>query len=189
MVSQAIGGCSFIINGERCGSKSHTKMYHKPRKPIAKTPLKRSVWDDKTKLVKVPLVKKKKAETRGKLVKKLDQVFSRYIRLLEPEFCVTCNDAKPRKELQNGHFYTRGRYSTRWDEMNCHPQCYKCNVILNGNYIKYTMYMINRYGTDAVNDLEIKSTTQQKIPTPTLKDLIEEYKEKVKELEKLHGTE
>jgi hypothetical protein len=33
----------------------------------------------------------------------------------------------------------------RYSEENCHPQCYKCNVILNGNYRNYHKYMINKY--------------------------------------------
>lgn len=33
----------------------------------------------------------------------------------------------------------------RFSEINCHPQCKQCNIFLNWNYPKYTIYMINRY--------------------------------------------
>ena len=66
--------------------------------------------------------------TRSKLVKKLDAVFSQYIRLKDAdEFgnatCFTCGKVDHWKKLQNGHFQSRKHYATRWDEMNCQVQC------------------------------------------------------------------
>ena len=124
--------------------------------------------------------------SRGKLVRKLDSVYSQYIRLKDSvggdATCVTCGITKPWKELQNGHFYTRGRYSTRWDDDNCHVQCYRCNVALKGNYIAYTKYMINRYGMDFVDELERKSLNSEKITTVGLAELIQFYQDKVNEM-------
>lgn len=160
---------------KECGSVFHTKMYHKPRKPIQRTAIKRTVKP----------VKKKKAPTRGQLVKKLDAAFSQYIRSKDARDgvaeCVTCHTVADWKTLQNGHFYTRGRYATRWDEMNCHVQCYRCNVALKGNYIEYTKYMIDRYGREAVDELDAKSRTTVKVTTQEIKELTELYKNKVKE--------
>ena len=72
--------------------------------------------------------------TRSKLVKKLDAVFSQYIRLKDAdEFgnatCFTCGKVDHWKKLQNGHFQSRKHYATRWDEMNCQVQCVSgCNM-------------------------------------------------------------
>lgn len=169
MVSQAKSGC------RECGSVFHTRMYHKPMKPLKRTAIK----------IKPIAPKKKRAESRSQVVKKLDTVFSQYIRLKDAvdgqASCVTCGTTKEWKGLQNGHFYTRGRYPTRWDELNCHVQCVACNVFLNGNYIMYTKYMFDRYGRDAVDLLELKSLTPVKIPTFILKEYIEHYKNKIKE--------
>lgn len=66
--------------------------------------------------------------------------------------------------------------------MNCHPQCARCNVFLKGNYINYTRYMIDRFGREAVDQLEVKSKSTIKISTPELEEKIEYYKKKVKEL-------
>lgn len=134
----------------------------------------------------------KKAKTRTQLVKELDRVFSQYIRLRKSfggeATCVTCGVTKPWKEQQAGHFYTRGRYPTRWHEDNVHVQCYRCNVLLKGNYISYTKYMINVYGMEYIDSLEIASLSTGKITTPTLKDMIEDYKIRVDALLKMKDS-
>ena len=162
-----------------CKELGHSKFYCKKRP--AKTPKRTAI---KTTIKKtVPNKPKKRTESRSKLVKKLDSIFSQYIRLRDDnKGCVTCGDIKPWKEMQNCHFYTRGRQPTRWDETNCHSGCYRCNVILKGNYIKYTIYMMDRYGREVVDGLERKSLSGVKISTPELREMIEEYKIKVKEL-------
>lgn len=133
-----------------------------------------------------------KKMSRSQIVKKLDSVFSQYIRLSNSvggdATCVTCGITKPWKEQQNGHFYTRGRYPTRWNEQNCHVQCVACNVFLKGNYINYTKYMIDRYGRAAVDELEVLSLSSQKISTPVLLEMVERYKAAVKELETGYRT-
>lgn len=127
-----------------------------------------------------------KKKTRGQLVKDLDKAFSRYIRLRDSfrgeATCVTCGDTKQWKQMQAGHFYTRGRYPTRWHEDNVHVQCYRCNVLLKGNYIKYTRFMLARFGEDLVDELETISLSSIKIPTPTLKEMIEDYEGRVTQM-------
>ena len=123
-----------------------------------------------------------KAKTRSYYVKKLDAVFSKHIRTSEAVdgigTCVTCGVSRPWLQMQNGHFFSRSRYGTRWDEVNCHTQCVACNMFLKGNYINYTRYMIDRYGREAVDELEIKSKTPIKIPTNDIKDRITELSQK-----------
>jgi hypothetical protein len=181
-----------------CGSTEHTSFYcfDKPRKPIKlsvvrskplrdalakKTSSKSSIRKNPIKKSLKP-VRKSRRPARGVLVRRLDAIYSQYIRLSEPNVCVTCGEQKHWKELQNGHFYSRGRYATRWEDLNCHPQCARCNVFLKGNYINYTRYMIDRFGREAVDQLEVKSKSTIKISTPELEEKIEYYKKKVKEL-------
>lgn len=124
--------------------------------------------------------------SRSQTIKKLDSVFSKFIRLRDSvdgyASCVTCGGTKTWKEQQCGHFFTRGRYATRWDENNCFTQDYRCNVALNGNYINYTKYMIDRFGREHVDELEKKSLTMIKISTIELNEKIAYYDKKVKEL-------
>lgn len=128
-------------------------------------------------------VDKNKPKSRSKLVKELDAIFSKYIRLRDDGGgCVTCGVVKPWKEMQACHFYSRGRYPTRWHESNVFSGCYRCNVILKGSYINYTRYMIDRFGRQFVDDLEFLSLNGEKISTPKLREMIEEYTLKVEEL-------
>lgn len=171
MTSQAKSGC------KNCGRLGHTQSMcpTKPRKPLPRVSVKKKV--------KVPTKKKPKAKTRSYYVKELDRVFSIYIRQSKSvngmATCVTCGTVKPWREMQNGHFFTRGRYGTRWNEDNCFPQDAACNVFLKGNYIKYTTFMIDQYGREFLDELERSSLAKVKIPTSVIKEKIEEYSKKV----------
>lgn len=55
--------------------------------------------------------------------------------------------------MQNGHFVSRANYKYRWDEHNCRPQCYKCNIIFSGNYKIYTLKMITEYGRERIEEM------------------------------------
>lgn len=89
----------------------------------------------------MPKVAKKLS--RSKLVKKLDTVFSQYIRLSNADKngnckCVTCDKTFFWKEIQAGHFMSRKHYSIRWDERNVKPQCLACNVYRYGEQYKFS---------------------------------------------------
>lgn len=160
-----------------CGLKGHSKSYCKtrPRTPIKTT-------SKKTKKTKSKL----KKVSRSQLVKKLDSVFSQYIRLKDAKdgiaTCVTCGTKDEWKNMQNGHFVSRGKYSTRWSELNCHVQCLRCNVFLKGNYINYTLYMIDRYGREKVDELKSESMELAKFSSQQLKEMIDFYSGEVKKL-------
>ena len=49
----------------------------------------------------------------------------------------------------------------RFSEVNCHPQCQQCNVFLNWNYLKYTMYMINEYWLEKTQEMINDKTTKE----------------------------
>lgn len=129
----------------------------------------------------------KKKLNRSKLVKKLDAVFSQYVRLHYSNKngiceCYTCWEKLPRKKIQNGHFISRGNYKYRWDINNCRPQCMWCNIFKHGNYIEYTTRMIDEYGIDVIN--KMKSDKELiKISTPDIELLIDTYKDMVEQLE------
>lgn len=70
------------------------------------------------------------------LKKKLDAVFSQYIRHKYAKNglvkCYTCSTIKPIKEMQNGHWIPRNVLATRFEEKNCRPQCVGCNMFNKG---------------------------------------------------------
>ena len=85
--------------------------------------------------------------SRKGLVKKLDTIFSIFIRLrkaneLGEVSCYTCGKKDHYKKMQCGHFMSRKHYSTRWEELNCQVQCYSCNVMRYGEQYKYGLISI-----------------------------------------------
>lgn len=69
-----------------------------------------------------------KPKTVSRLVKELDALFSRFIRLsfVDNEGnvkCYTCSYKAPLKKMQAGHFVSRFYKETRWNEDNVRPQC------------------------------------------------------------------
>lgn len=182
--------CKFILpNGSKCGSVFHTAMFHKPKTPIKRTAIKpsyKSITAGKfesieTKPVSLRHARKKKTEGRSPLVKRLDNVFSKYIRKKYAvdgmTACVTCGVVKRWQEQQNGHYMSRGHLPTRWDEENCAPQCVACNVFKKGNYTEYVLWMIDKYGVDKLEELKVKANSGLKITTIEIREIIEKYSE------------
>jgi len=121
-----------------------------------------------------------KKPTRGKLVKKLDVVFSKYIRLSSADnkgmcTCVTCGKQYHWKNIQAGHFMSRKHYSTRWDEKNVKPQCVGCNMFKSGEQYKYSLFL----GLELSNELYLKSKDIVKFSSQDLQDMINDYKAKL----------
>ena len=168
-----------------CGKRSYNEycMQHKPRTPIKarSKPLQATITKKTHKLSTKAKKPTKKPVKRSKVVKDLDAIFSQYIRLKESDeygfcICVTSGQKMFWTEAQCGHFVSRGKYPTRWDETNCHPQSVYSNIFLKGDYINYTIYMIDRYGREYVDELIDRSKQSVKIPTAELVDKIDYYK-------------
>lgn len=90
--------------------------------------------------------------TTSKLKKKLDAIFSKYIRAKYPKLCYTCR--KPSDKLQNGHFVSRQYLATRWSEDNCRPQCWGCNGYGRGQLLDFEENLIKEIGKKKVEALK-----------------------------------
>jgi len=122
--------------------------------------------------------------SRKTIVKKLDAIFSKYVRLKDADFkgnciCVTCGRSYYWKEIQAGHFISRKHYSTRWDERNVKPQCYSCNVMRYGEQYKYSKYL----GIELSEDLLNLSYKIVKFSNSELMEMTLTYNKLVQELE------
>jgi len=128
-----------------------------------------------------PLLKSRRSDPIT--LKSWIQYFSQYIRQRDDgKGCVTCGVIKPWKEMQACHYESRGHIPTRWDERNVHSGCYSCNVMKKGNYTEYVLSMIKMYGGDILQDMHDKSRSGVKIPTSNIKEMIEIYTTRVKEM-------
>ena len=120
-----------------------------------------------------------KKPTRSKLIKKLDKVFSLYIRQRyaknEIAQCFTCGKKDHYKRLQCGHFQSRKYYSTRWDEINCQVQCAGCNVFKYGEQFVFGKNLDMEFGEGCSESLFYKAKQITKYSTNDIKELITKY--------------
>ena len=126
--------------------------------------------------------------TISKLKKKLDVLFSQYIRRRNADHlgrvkCFTCGVEKHWKEQQAGHFQSRSHHSTRWDEINVQVQCVKCNMYRQGEQFKFGLYLNQRFGYGTAEELEQRAKTIVKLNRIDYEEAIETYKQKIKQLD------
>jgi len=121
--------------------------------------------------------------TRKNIVKKLDTVFSEYIRRKYADKlgyvkCYTCNKKAYWKGegIQNGHFISRASRALRWSQDNCRPQCYQCNCMRYGQNYLFAMNLNKEYGYDKAAELLQQSREIVKHTDLELLEKIEYYK-------------
>lgn len=125
--------------------------------------------------------------------KKLDEIFSQYIRLKHSDSngvcrCITCGKPVFWKDIQNGHYMSRVYRSTRFDENNCRPQCMPCNVFLHGNISKYRKALVDELGGEMVDMIETKAwSITMKYTALEYEEMYYKYKEEVERLRKEKG--
>lgn len=120
--------------------------------------------------------------TRSKLVKKLDNIFSQWVRLSASDNngnckCVTCGKVGYWKAdgMQAGHFMSRKHYSTRWDERNVKVQCSSCNVFRAGEQYKFSLYL----GQQLSEELLQESRKIRKFTSDELEEMVLYYSKEV----------
>lgn len=126
---------------------------------------------------------------RQKLIKKLDRVFSQYVRLNHSDnagycTCITCSKKFYYKDIDAGHFVSRRHIITRFDELNVFPQCKYCNRFLNGLQYEYGKAIDARFGKGTADKLVQKSRSTEKLDTKKIEELFAFYKKKLITLRK-----
>lgn len=135
-----------------------------------------------------------KKPTLTKLKNKLWPIFSAYIRARDClkttgctsfGLCVTCDKRYHFKLLQAGHFIPGRHNANLFSEKGTHAQCYNCNINLKGNTLEYRRRIIEMYGEGADLELEKEDRQIKKFSEAELLEMIETYKLKLAELNKL----
>jgi hypothetical protein len=132
----------------------------------------------------------KKPLSYPKLRKKLDRIFSEFIRLRDADSngyvrCITCGKVYFWRDVDNGHYCERAKLSTRFNELNCHAQCVNCNWTHEGQKMIYREKLVGLYGAQEVKKLETLSQISGGDDSISLMYKIEEYQQKVKALKKI----
>jgi len=121
------------------------------------------------------------------LDKKLWRIVSEYVRRRDANYgglclCPTCGAPKHWKEMDAGHFISRDRKSTKFDERNIHAQCPACNRFKSGKQYEMSIYIDQKYGQGTANSLLIKSKQRVRRKRFDYEFLITEFKEKLERL-------
>ena len=135
-------------------------------------------------------MKKTKKKTVWSLIKKLDRIFSLYIRLKYSDkhgycVCISCWKKDYYKRMHNAHWISRGKIATRFEEDNCRPACPACNTYRPEFHIRqFTLWQIKRLWQKKVDELIKKWNQLKRFKTSELEELIEYYKKAVEKLKK-----
>ena len=122
-------------------------------------------------------------QSNAALKKKLDSVFSLFIRHRDQGVCYTCGVQKMPSEMQCGHYVSRTKLALRWNEDNCHCQCYACNCMKHGDLITYREHLVKDYGMDFVLQLENSRFETVKHDAEWYHKMIDHYRERLKSYE------
>jgi hypothetical protein len=101
----------------------------------------------------------------GKIkIRPSDSVFSIYIRTRDNWTCQKCGASfsPPTRQLQNSHFWGRGKESTRFDPENCDALCVKCHQWFEEHKTEYEAWKKDRMGEQAFNKLMVRAHTPGK---------------------------
>lgn len=122
-------------------------------------------------------------------ISKADRYFSLFIRLRDCDEnrlakCCTCGKIIDVKYADNSHFIGRQHQNTRFDEMNCHTACKKCNGFEEGRKAEYEQFLINKYGADKIMILKAAGIMSKKRSQFDLDQIAKYYKEQAEKLAK-----
>jgi hypothetical protein len=129
---------------------------------------------------------KEKIKPASEWRRELQAVFNTFIRMRDKGTgCISC--ARPLgNKYDAGHYYSVGSYpNLRYHEHNVHGQCVYCNRDKHGNLIAYREGLISRIGLDRLNELDAKSSLPLNITIPDIKDMIQHYRARIKEIKNM----
>jgi FtsZ-binding cell division protein ZapB len=107
-------------------------------------------------------VRKEKLKTRADHLREAQVAVNEYVRLRDAHLpCISCDSTPNDNDLMTGSRWDAGHYRSvgacpelRFEPLNIHRQCVKCNRNLSGNAVEYRIRLVQRIGTDKVAWLE-----------------------------------
>lgn len=135
----------------------------------------------------------RKLDSLSTLIKKMDDIFSDYIRLRDADNhgTVTCFITGERvwwRDADAAHFVGRSNMPTRYDEMNVHATTRDSNRFDPDHHTKYYLKMEEKYGWQVRQAIEQKGKSLMKFNRSDILEMMEEYSEKVAILKKQKTT-
>lgn len=133
-----------------------------------------------------------KVSKKPNLCRKLDEVFSLFIRLRDAMpggvfRCISCGQIKPIEQADCGHYFSRTHMATRYSERNCHAECRSCNRFKADHLDGYRRNLIHKIGQQEYDLLQYQHNQTYNYSDFELRELIKHYQVKVKELKQEKG--
>lgn len=112
------------------------------------------------------------AKLRKRLKKKAWETMRAFVLYRDKYTCVTCG--KPGNHA--GHYKHN---ALDFDVRNINCQCSGCNTFRNGKLDLYSIYLVQKYGCEVLEELEYKKNTEQKYT-------LEDYEAIINNIKRLH---
>ena len=133
--------------------------------------------------------RKEAIKPRGDHVKLAQQWFNRFIKLRDHgRSCISCGDPYRPSPYLRGQLFDAGHYRSvgsspelRFEELNVHLQCVRCNRDLSGNAVAYRKRLLLKIGAEKLDWLEGPHAAKH-YTIEDLKQIAATYRRKCKEL-------
>lgn len=136
-------------------------------------------------------VRKEKLKSRADHLREAQAAVNEYVRLRDAHLaCISCDSMPNDNDLMTGSRWDAGHYRSvgacpelRFEPLNIHRQCVKCNRNLSGNAVEYRIRLVQRIGAETVAWLE-GPHEPRKYTVEEIKAIKAEYRAKTRELKR-----
>ncbi len=134
-------------------------------------------------------VRKEKLKSRAEHLREAQAAVNEFVRLRDAHLpCISCDSMPSDHDLITGSRWDAGHYRSvgacpelRFEPLNIHRQCVKCNRNLSGNAVEYRIPLVKRIGADKVGWLEGPHPVR-KYTVDEIKTIKADYRALTKEL-------
>ena len=136
-------------------------------------------------------VRKEKLKSRAEHLREAQAAVNEYVRLRDAHLpCISCDSTPNDNDLMTGSRWDAGHYRSvgacpelRFEPLNIHRQCVKCNRNLSGNTVGYRIRLVLRIGTEKVDWLEGPHSAR-KYTVDEIKAIKADYRAKTREMKR-----
>jgi len=136
-------------------------------------------------------VRKEKLKSRADHLREAQAAVNEYVRLRDAQLpCISCDSIPSDHDLITGSRWDAGHYRSvgacpelRFEPLNIHRQCVKCNRNLSGNAVEYRIRLVLRIGADKVAWIEGPHPAR-KYTVEEIKTIKAEFRAKSRELKR-----
>ena len=136
-------------------------------------------------------VRKEKLKSRADHLREAQAAVNEFIRLRDAHLpCISCDSLPNDHDLMTGSRWDAGHYRSvgacpelRFEPLNIHRQCVRCNRNLSGNAVEYRIRLVLRIGAEKVDWLEGPHPAR-KYTVEEIKAIKADYRAKSRELKR-----